>query len=240
MKFYIDAGHGGTDCGAVGIGGIKEKDVNLAVAIYLRAELECQGHSVKMSRTGDITKSLAERTAEANAYGADNVISIHCNAFDDSSANGTETYAYKQGIKAAVLAKYVQAELVATLGTKNRGVKTANFAMLRDTVAPAILCEIAFITNKADCAKVDSANEQKDCAKSICKGICAYYGTTYKGGAKVDKTKFKDDADIPSWAKEAVYDAKEKGLMLGDTDGNFRPNDPLTRAEAAVLISKLK
>lgn len=51
---------------------------------------------------------------------------------------------------------------------------------------------------------------------------------------------FKDDADIPSWAKEAVYDAKEKGLMLGDTNGNFRPNEPLTRAEAAVLLSNLK
>lgn len=50
---------------------------------------------------------------------------------------------------------------------------------------------------------------------------------------------FKDDADIPSWARTAVYDAKERGIMLGDTDGNFRPNAPLTRAEAAVLISKI-
>ena len=54
-----------------------------------------------------------------------------------------------------------------------------------------------------------------------------------------DFTLFKDDAEIPSWARAAVYDAKERGMMLGDTNGNFRPNEPLTRAEAAVLISKL-
>lgn len=239
-KIYIDAGHGGTDCGAVGVNGVKEKDVNLAVGLYLRTELEWQGHTVKMSRTTDITKSLGARTTEANNFGADLVISIHCNAFDDASANGTETYVYKFGIKAHSLARYVQAELIATLGTKNRGVKTGNLALVRDTVAPAILVELAFITNATDKAKVDSATEQKNCAISICKGICAYCGTTYKGETKVaNKTKFKDEAKMSSWAIDSIKKASDAGVMNGDADGNFRPKDNLTREEAAVIVAKL-
>lgn len=74
------------------------------------------------------------------------------------------------------------------------------------------------------------------------KDASALLGIPNKAGeyAAEDFYLFKDDTDIPSWARDAVYDAKENGLMLGDTDGNFRPNNPLTRAEAALLISKLK
>ncbi len=239
-KVYVDAGHGGTDCGAVGVGGIKEKDINLAVAKYLQTELKRQGFDVKMSRTTDTTKSLGARTSEANNWGADIVVSIHCNAFADSSANGTETYVYKYGYKSEMLANNVQINLVSTLGTKNRGVKEGNLAMVRDTIAPAILAELAFITNKTDCAKVDGANEQKKCAVCICKGICSFFGVTYKGEIKVaNKTKFKDEDKMPKWAIDSIKKASDAGVMNGDADGNFRPMDNLTRAEAAVIVANL-
>lgn len=239
-KIYVDAGHGGTDSGAVGVNGIKEKDINLAVAKYLKTELERQDFDVMMSRTSDITKKLGERTLEANKWGADIVVSIHCNAFDDPSAHGTETYVYQYGFKSSMLANAVQINLALTLGTKNRGVKEGNLAMVRDTVAPAILVELAFITNKTDCAKVDGANEQKNCAISICKAVCTYYGTTYKGETKVaNKTKFKDEAKMSKWAIDSIKKVSDAGIMNGDTDGNFRPKDTLTREEAAVIVAKL-
>lgn len=233
-KIYIDPGHGGKDPGAVGIDGINESTITLAVAKCLQTELKRQGFSVKMSRTTDTYKSLAERTSEANSWGADIVVSIHCNAFEDSSANGTETYVYKYGYKSSLLANDVQINLVSTLGTKNRGVKEGNLAMVRDTVAPAILVELAFITNKTDCAKVDNANEQKKCAISICKGICSYLGITYT------KEENKMEKDYKGhWAEDAIEEMVKNKIMVGDGKGTFRPDDGITRAEVAKTIYNL-
>ena len=232
-KIYIDPGHGGSDPGAVGISGIKEKDINLAVAKYLQTELKRQDFDVKMSRTSDVIKSLNERTSEANKWGADIVVSIHCNAFDDPSANGTETYIYKYGFKSEMIANNVQINLVSTLGTKNRGVKEGNLAMVRDTDAPAILIELAFITNETDCAKVDSADEQKKCAISICKGICKYFDVTYKG-----ETTMADDYS-KHWAKKSIQKMVNTKIMVGDGKGKFRPDDSITRAEVAKTIDNL-
>lgn len=232
-KIYVDAGHGGTDCGAVGVGGIKEKDINLAVAKFLQAELKRQGFDVKMSRTSDITKKLGERTIEANKWGADIVVSIHCNAFNDPSANGTETYVYKYGFKSEMLANNVQINLVSTLDTKNRGVKEGNLAMVRDTVAPAILIELAFITNKTDCAKIDDAGEQKNCAISICKGICKYFGVTYKGETTMTNDYSKH------WAAKAIQKMVDTKIMVGDGKGTFRPDDNVTRGELAQAFTNL-
>lgn len=234
-KIYIDAGHGGTDPGAVGFGA-KEAAVNLAVAECLQTELTRQGVSVKMSRTTDATKSLTARCSEANTWGADIVVSIHCNAYTDASASGTETWIYKKGGKAEKIAKKVQPNLVSAFGTKNRGVKEGNLAMVRDTKAPAILCELAFLANKADNAKLVSAAYQKKAAVAICKGVCSYLGISYKE----ESMAYKDEKSIPAWAKDAVKEVTEKGLMKGDDAGNFRPNDPVTRAELAVVLARLK
>lgn len=239
-KVYVDAGHGGTDPGAIGIGGVKESNITLAVAKYLQAELKRQGISVKMSREKDTTKSLTTRCSEANKWGANIVVSIHCNAHDNVSANGTETYIYKKGSKAEKIANAVQKNLVATLGTYNRGVKEGNLAMVRDTIAPAILCELAFITNKNDCVKVNNATGQKKCAVAICKGICSYLGITYKKEVtKVAKTKFKDESKMSSWAVDSIAKVSNLGIINGDTNGNYRPKDSITREEVAVVIANL-
>lgn len=235
-KIYIDAGHGGKDPGAIGVGSVHEADINLAVAKYLQTELKRQGQTIKMSRTEDTTKELNDRPKEANTWGADLVVSIHCNAYTNASANGTETYVYKKnGGNAEKLANKVQPNLVSTLSTTNRGVKEGNLAMVRDTKAPAILIELAFVTNQSDCNKVNNATGQKKCAVAICKGICTYLGITYKGEEKeVEKNDYTGH-----WAETAIKEMVEKKLMVGDDKGTFRPNDAITRGEVAQVISTL-
>lgn len=238
-KIYIDAGHGGKDPGAIGVGGVHEADINLSVAKYLQTELKRQGQTIKMSRTGDTTKDLNARPKEANSWGADLVVSIHCNASDKASANGTETFVYKKGGNAEKLANKVQPKLISTLATTDRGVKEGNLAMVRDTKAPAILIELTFITNQNDCKKVNNAAGQKNCAVAICKGICSYLGLTYKKGeTKVAITAKKDYSG--HWAEKAIdYVIKQK-LMIGDGNGKFRPNDNITRGEIAQILYNMK
>lgn len=235
IKIYIDPGHGGTDPGAVGIANIEEKNITLSVAKYLKIELERQKMSVKMSRTTDELKAIATRATEANSWGADIVCSIHCNSFTNASANGTEVLIYKKGGNAEKIANKVLAHLVSVLKTTNRGVKErSDLGILRKTTAPAILCELAFISNKADKVKIDEANEQKACAVAICKGICEYLGITYKGEEKEVKKDY-----IGHWAESAIEEMVEKEIMVGDGKGKFRPNDNITRGEVAKLVSNL-
>jgi N-acetylmuramoyl-L-alanine amidase len=240
MKLYIDVGHGGNDPGAIGINKIEEEDINLAVAKYLRTELEWHGINVMLSRTDDTAKKNEVKANEANTWGADYVCSLHCNAYDKESANGTEVLIYKKGGQAEKLAKKVLPQIVSVLKTTNRGIKErSGLIILNSTVAPAILCEIAFVTNKKDKSKIDEAHEQKAVAIAICKGICEHCGIAYKGEAKVNKTKFKDEGKMSKWAIDSIVKASESGIMNGDTDGNFRPKDNLTREEAAVIVAKL-
>jgi N-acetylmuramoyl-L-alanine amidase len=93
LKIVIDPGHGGKDPGAIGVGGIKEKDVVLAIALRLRDELRSwPGVDVVLTRDRDVFLSLEERTALANAERADLFVSIHANASPNAATSGVETY----------------------------------------------------------------------------------------------------------------------------------------------------
>lgn len=183
-KIFVDPGHGGTDSGAVGPTGLREKDVNLRVATVLRnALVEYGGATVRMSRTGDQTVSLTARTNNANAWGADRYISVHHNASSTASVNGTETYSHPQGSAASHdLRNKVHAQLIAWGGLTNRGVKTANFHVLRESTMPAILTEASFITNPYEEARLRDAGYTWRQGYYIYKGICDHYGcTSYNG-----------------------------------------------------------
>lgn len=119
MRFCIDAGHGGTDPGAIGPNGTREKDINLAVAMELRKILIANGHKVVMTRGRDVYISLGMRCRIANNYKADRFISIHCNAAEDHTAHGTEVCYKTQG----VLATKLSASIAKTLKVTNRGAK---------------------------------------------------------------------------------------------------------------------
>ena len=167
-KVWLDAGHGGNDPGALG-SGLKEKDITLAITLKAGKELERHGVKVGYTRKNDKTVNLNSRGPLANKYGADVFVSIHTNAHN-SNAQGVETYSFPNSKNGARLAKLIQDEVLkAKLYTKNRGIKTANFAVLRQSKMPATLIEIAFITNKQDAQLLK--NKQNDFATAIAKGV---------------------------------------------------------------------
>ncbi len=169
-KVFIDPGHGGTDSGAVGVNNLYEKHINLAVANEVAKILKQNGVEVKLSRTTDVTVSLESRTNSANAWKADCFVSIHCNAFD-TNAKGVETFSYSE--KTNDLAKLVQNEIIASGNyTINRGIKTANFYVLRNSNMRACLVELGFIDNIDD-YKILST-KQYELAVAIAKGIAKY------------------------------------------------------------------
>lgn len=174
-KICIDPGHGGSDPGAVG-NGLNEKDVNLDVALRLRDLLVQDGAEVVMTRTSDVYVSLEKRVAIANNHACDIFISIHTNSASDSSANGTETYRYYGSASGYNLAFPIQGELVSHLGTKDRGVKEAGFYVLKYTKMPAVLIELAFISNPSDAQKLADPAVRQEAARAILHGVQRYYG----------------------------------------------------------------
>ena len=171
MKIFIDPGHGGTDSGAVGQNGTYESNVVLEVAMNLKKLLENNGHVAKCSRERDESVGLSERADMANAWGADLFVSVHANSASDVAAHGTETYCYPGAAAAKERAVSVQRSLVAYLGRADRGVKTANFAVLRETAMPAILVELAFLSNPTEEALLADAAFRQRCAAAIAAGI---------------------------------------------------------------------
>lgn len=179
----IDAGHGGDDSGAVGVAGVKEKDVNLAVALKTGSILQQNNIKVIYTRTNDNpswdtsnqSDSLSKRCSIANNAKANIFVAIHCNSADDvETANGTETYSYATGTNGEKLAKLIQSELIKTTGAANRGVKTANFYVLRNTSMPAVLTELGFLSNATEEKKLNDATYQQKCANAIAKAIIEY------------------------------------------------------------------
>ncbi|QGP92402.1 N-acetylmuramoyl-L-alanine amidase [Neomoorella glycerini] len=187
-KIVIDPGHGtdtnGADPGAIGPTGVKEKDVNLAMAQKLAALLRSAGASVYLTRNGETCPyTLAGRAYYANDLGADLFISIHSNASYSPDASGTSTYFYappdtalgQQREERRRLAATIQAALVTATGRKDLGVLEANFSVLRNTDMPSVLVEAAFISNPTEEQLLNSPAFQARVAEGIFKGISAYF-----------------------------------------------------------------
>lgn len=186
-KIYIDPGHNasGADTGAVGYG-LKEQDVSVQIGVLLRDMLINSGQTVKMSRdsitdtvSSSLNGSLAYRYNGANSWNADIFVSIHCNAAN-TKAYGCETYYCTGSTQGRALAECVQPHMTAETERYNRGVKSANFAVIRHTNMPAILVETAFIDNYDDNRFLANDDGKYKCAVAIYKGICDYLGIEYK------------------------------------------------------------
>ncbi|ANU23878.1 N-acetylmuramoyl-L-alanine amidase [Planococcus donghaensis] len=178
MKIMIDAGHGPNTPGKRSPDGkLREFYFNTAVAEEVKKQLLLDGHSVFFSHQPDLDVPLHERTRLANQLRVDLFISIHANAAGHtfSSANGIETFIYHKPQEATQkLAAMVQQSLVLITGRKNRGVKQADFAVLRDTHMPAILVECGFMTHKQEVDLLKSLLYRKRCAQGICFGIACF------------------------------------------------------------------
>lgn len=172
---FIDPGHGDQDPGAIG-NGLQEKDVNLDIAKRLNSKLNSAGAIPVMSRSNDTFYSLEERVKKGANANADLFISIHANSAT-ASASGTETYYDEtyQSANSRRLAEEVQPRVVSAFGTRDRGVKTAGFYVIKYSKMPSVLIETAFITNSSDAGKLKSATLKDKAAKGINAAVSAYY-----------------------------------------------------------------
>jgi N-acetylmuramoyl-L-alanine amidase len=177
MRVVKDPGHGGKDCGAVGASGLHEADVNLSVALMVADRLR-PFMDVVMTRSTDEFIDLSPRAEIANNVGANAFLSIHCNSVDDSSAHGTETFSFPGAVNGKKLATVVHKHVVDALGLTDRGLKEANFAVLRETNMAACLVELAFISNHDEEKLLASKATQRKVANAIADGIAEYFGVT--------------------------------------------------------------
>lgn len=171
MRIFIDPGHGGKNPGAIGVNGVVEAQVNLDVALRLGRILQQAGYTVNYSRTGDTTVSLAERARLANQWNAAYFVSIHCNSNVNPIYTGCETFFYREGSTAQRFAIAVNNALAEETGLYNIGTFQANFAVLRLTDMPAILVELALLSNPQDAEKLASSAFLQLCAQGIANGI---------------------------------------------------------------------
>lgn len=235
MRIVIDPGHGGSDPGAVGPNGLKEAHVNLAIALKVAEKLRKTGVEVKLTRSSDVFIDLQPRCDIANSFGADYFVSIHCNSAGTPEAKGTETYCYKFGGQGEILAKAIQTELIAATGRANRGVKTANYYVLRRTNMPAVLTELAFISNPEEERLLADPAYQEKCAAAIAKAIGKVTGI------QIIQEVLSMFKDVPAnhWAAGSIERLAKLGIIKGDEQGNFRPDQPITRAEVVALLDRV-
>ncbi|MBD2259603.1 N-acetylmuramoyl-L-alanine amidase [Pseudanabaena sp. FACHB-2040] len=170
----IDPGHGGVDPGAVGIGGLQEKHVIFPISLRVREILESQGVTVIMTRYDDRTVELQPRVDVAERANATVFVSIHANAISLSrpEVNGTESYyASESGRR---LAATIHASMLAATGMNDRGVRQANFFVIRRTSMPATLLELGFVTGAQDAPRLRDPAWQETMANAIARGILQY------------------------------------------------------------------
>ena len=127
--------------------------------------------------TESVSASLARRADIANRNGADLFVSIHCNA---GGGTGTETYYCTGSNDGKVFATYIQEGILDEVGLRNRGVKNARYAVLRNTNMTAALVETGFIDSANDAKYLGSEKYQQAFAEGIAKGICNYVGIEYR------------------------------------------------------------
>ena len=184
IKIFIDQGHNpsGFNAGAEGFG-LREQDITYNVGTYLADILRNDSRfEVRLSRNTpeetlgfNNSSSLSERVRLANEWPADYFISIHVNANTNPAINGSEVYVYREGSASYQLAQRVLDAIVSRVGTKDNGVRiNPSLYVLRRTTMPAILVELAYITNEADVQKL--INNQYDFAYAIYTGLLNYLG----------------------------------------------------------------
>lgn len=180
----IDPGHGGSDSGAVGPNGYTEKEGAFAISQKVASILNQSGAKVIMTRDSDVDvygpnasarNELQARVDVGNNANSDIFVSIHCNAFVNPAANGTQTFYYGSSYQGQRLAQSIQEKMIEANGLRDRGISTCNFYVVKHSYMPAVLIETAFITNYDEEALLSDDEWQTTMAKAIAEGINEYF-----------------------------------------------------------------
>ncbi len=181
----IDAGHGGTDYGAVSGNDIKEKDIVLNIALkmqQLNTLVFENSFEIYLTKSRDTLISLGDRSKLAQVLKPDVFISFHCNQADNAFAKGMEVYVFgEESIykrSSTFIAYQIQAEAKVKLGFKTRGLKQANFQVLRETqsVCPAVLVELGFLSARDEADYLEQSVKQDALALVVLESLLNYFG----------------------------------------------------------------
>lgn len=243
-KIVVDAGHGGSDPGAIGINGLKEKQVNLDVTLRLQGELILRGYEVVLTRQDDRYISLADRVALTNEANADLFVSVHSNSHTSSSISGSlvlyhdsqypqSDYPASEAMTALTpqskkLAESVLRNVLLTAKLVDRGLVPSAAYVVRMGQIPSILVETAFLSNASDAAALKDPAMLQKFAVGIASGIQEVLPPTPEPAEFADVQKH--------WAKEAVYKLKEQGIV--ESAKQFYPDRPITRAELLTMLNR--
>lgn len=205
----LDAGHGGTDPGAVG-NGLREKDITRLIVSHAKGifddhypEVDC-----RLTRIDDQTTSLSQRTQDANAWGADCFVSVHVNSAANDAANGFESFRYTTDgstSKSFALQQQLHGRLAPLWEVEkraNRGIKRANFHVLREFRGASVLLEHGFIVNNKDADLLSNSAFIMQQAHAIVEGIASYLGVSKQ-------------ADTPSKKPDGLYRVSVDGTQVG-------------------------
>jgi N-acetylmuramoyl-L-alanine amidase len=248
IKVALDAGHGSDTWEKTGGKGIKygngqvfeEHTFNSAVVGYTKELLERNGIGVVLTQPlnhNDVP--LKARTDLANSLGVDILVSFHADANANLDAKGHWAFYWYNSDKSKKLAQTWDKYANQILGNPCRGLQESkpnnwtDFHMVRETKMPAILIEHAFMTNKEDLQRLLSDDFRRKCAEVATRAICEYFGVIYKEG--VGDMKFCDTKG--HWAEKSIDIVSEKGFMVGFSDGTFKPDESVTRAQLAKVLN---
>lgn len=241
----LDPGHGMNDPGAIGHG-LKEKSLTLDLGLRISRHLSSYA-VVHLTRSDDVTfsaekfKDLTARAKYANELKADYLLSIHINA---GGGSGFESYIYdkttnpeSERIRTSIHQKV--AAVFTANGLRDRGCKTANHAVTRQSIMPSVLMEYGFIDHPQDASLLAKESFKEAIAKATAEGIVEAFGlqAVPEMPAKNQKAveSVRDIHKVSSWARENWNIATANGYFDGS-----RPGASLTREEGAVVLNRLR
>jgi N-acetylmuramoyl-L-alanine amidase len=224
-KIFVDPGHGGTDPGAVG-NGLLEKNITLAISKKIRDFLtDYENVQVRLSREGDQTLALKQRTDMANAWGADFLLSIHINAFN-GKACGYEDFIFPgSGGASSACQNVIHEEIMKQVDFINRGKKQGNLHMLRESEMPALLTENGFIDHAGDASKLKQPAYIERIARGHVNGLVKAFGLKKNGGIVMVNQKLTPE-------QEKI---RQEAIRLRITDGK----DPFDEINRVYLWSAM-
>lgn len=193
VTIVVDCGHGGIDPGKVGVNGAYEKDINLAIGLYLKAALEKKKCQVIMTRESDCglyqesdsnkkIQDLRNRVELMNQDEVDLIISIHQNSFPGGNTRGAQAFYQTNSESGEQLAKILQKQLIDSVDPKNHRQAKANsdYYLLKNTTKTAVIVECGFLSNREEAEKLCDKSYQRQLAWAIAQGAMEYISTIRK------------------------------------------------------------